>query len=159
MAHQDPDLHSLDGFMEALKSKPSRGRYFCSPCGDLRKMDVEVESQPNNVTAIGFRGAGEAHILSVVPRSRYKVTCRDCAAEFSALVFEGGGGLEHVLLPNFMSGPVSKDAPNGVNCYLDQAARCESARRPIRSSCNVPSSAGHGFVRARVQKGHLGQEN
>ena len=126
MAHEVPELHTLDGFVEALMGNPARGRYFCPPCEALRTMDIEVVATQHRQLAVNLEGCTQEYISAVVPTSRTLVICRECAAAFAALVFNGGNGIEHVLLPSFEAGPVSEHAPSSVNYYLDQAARCES---------------------------------
>lgn len=122
------DLHTLDGFFEAVVQGfdgghwlRARGNCFCPRCGEIRTVEIRMAS------GSGYTGP---HIdtnegASSLAHQPFLLTCPQCDTTFTAMVYPGPGGTEHMIVPHSLGSHATPNTPSGVAYYLDQAARAE----------------------------------
>lgn len=122
-----------------------RGRLFCPGCGDFRSADVALLFESPHAKAarderdrrVRLQGTGSLtggpaptpgpEIPCPGTPAVLIYRCRECGLKFTAFAYSTEAGEDLVVIPGRSGGMRTKNTPESVAFYLDQAARSESA--------------------------------
>lgn len=156
MKGQEFDLDTPQGFLDAVianrrvfdkKTEPypsfQAERLYCSDCGDYRRVWIRHHRtygpvlRSNAPPPVLSRSGGVCGpeppqlespdvISNLGIPCVFTMTCLQCDASFTTLVYEGPDGRSVVTLPKRPGGVRSPHTPDGVAYYLNQAAHAHS---------------------------------
>lgn len=151
-----------------------RGRLFCPAWGDFRKADA-VELFESAVTKadrdkrdrlVRIQGTGSLRTGPPPipgPEIPYPgspavltYTCRECGLRFTAFAYSTEAGEDLVVFPWRAGGMRTKNTPESVGFYLDQAARSESAGARSAAVAMYRSALEHLLFHQDYKDGMLG---
>jgi len=137
-------IDNLDGFLDVIKKsmdmlmgssktqdgikieiryfKPCTGELFCPKCGNIRRCSVTQVTNDSKFCVNCTSGKVNYTELPYL----FKATCLQCGSETLLLIYNGPKSVELVVLHNTYSGCVTKNSPNEVKYYIDQAYRARS---------------------------------
>lgn len=107
MLHQDP-FHA--------------GSLYCPGCGDFRRMRVTLITWVNNGEPITqIKDTAKALLHNI-----YKLSCLQCEATFTSVIYPGVSGPALAILPGILGGMGTPNTPTSVRYYLDQAHKSQA---------------------------------
>lgn len=107
MFHQDP-FHA--------------GSLYCPGCGDFRRMRITLITCVENgepITQIKDTAQALLHSL-------YGLSCLQCEATFTSVIYPGVSGPALAILPGILGGMGTPNTPTSVLYYLDQAHKSQA---------------------------------
>ena len=99
-------------------------RLFCPKCGDPRRINARPLYLPATDLRMGLNLA--ANIPEQLVDSLWHWSCVECGLAFTAVVYRSPNGPDLVVLPTAYGGVRTKNTPDSVAFYLDQAQRAKS---------------------------------
>jgi hypothetical protein len=143
------DLSTHSGFVDAIRFCRGEGTVdglHCPHCGGRRRVKVEPLTQAGDVyrdgdvrfartVSVGAKAplivpkpvpASSDPPRGPLPISVYRLSCVQCDAAFTAVIYAGPVGADVAILASVHGGLRTPNTPEPVAYYLDEAARCES---------------------------------
>jgi hypothetical protein len=105
---------------------------YCSSkqCGGVRRAMIDYEGSvpvEGLLDRLKENGLKPETLVDAITPALFSLSCMQCDAEYSAVIYRRDGTASLVILPSSGRGISSPHTPPGVAYYLDQAARSHSA--------------------------------
>src|SRR5207244_3470888 len=116
VASQDPYGH--------IPRTVGPGRYFCTSCGDARRMKFSILKAPNLAEQQG-RVPGKINRADPGP-AMFLYQCGECDATYLAIIYRNPGGARLAVFAEAGGGLATDNTPPAVAYYLDEAHNAQS---------------------------------